>query len=1171
MKYRFSVRSVLIALFALSLIGSTALGQVTRTNLSGLINDQTGAAVSGAKVVAKHVNTNEVFQTTTDAQGAFIFPSMPLGKFSVTIEAAGFKRIEAQDVTLEVGTPAKLNVSLEVGQVSDAVTVSGTQEMVNTSTPTLTSVVKTNQIKDLPLPTRNVLDLARLQAGVAVTGTDTRNASVGGLRGSGTYVTQDGINAMDNFVKNSAFFAISAPSLDSIQEFSLTVGTVGSDAGRGVAQVTMVTKPGTNEYHGRLFYQHRNDALNANTFFNNATFDSTLGTTVPKPVLRQHFAGFNVGGPVLLPKKPFGPLAYNGHDKSFFFFSYEAFRENFQVTRNRTVLTPEARQGLFRYTDSNKQMSSVNLLGIGSVSALNPVTTKQLNAMPAPNNTLVGDGLNTAGYRFNVNGTDPSDKYVGRFDQQLLNSSRLGSHKLEFVYNYANFLLTPDTFNNLEAPFPGGANGFQSSTRTLVTAAIQSTFGSRITNEVRVGHQRAPVLFLRDGQPTIPFLDLNSVQDFDNSFMSQGRNTFIYQYIDNFSVVVGPHSFRMGTDIQSISANTFNDAGLNQTTVIGSNSANGDGILAGAFPNLPAGSTGTAIVNRAKSVFVDLSGLLASSSKTFNVTSPTSGFVPGATRERDFKQRSVSLYFQDQWRARRNFTFNYGLRYEFQGVPFESNGVAIQPANAIAGLYGISGLNNLFKPGTLTGSAPTSLVFVNGDTGTKLYGNDWNNFAPRIGFAFEIAPKSVLRGGYGIFYGGQENGPYSNPSPGFNPPFFVTQSFAGPCGAPSANPALFSSDPNLNNDCAVPGVSNQPSQNPGTAGLFVGFPATALTDPNTPVFFSVDQKLRTPYMQQWHLGVEQELPGSSVLELTYAGSKGTKLYTFFNGNQAAPDPDPTSPTAPRRPVPSIDAGIDWFRSTGKSSYHSLQAHYEKRFQHGLQFQASYTWAHSLDISSNANLGPTQNNSDFRDFRFPGAEYGNSDFDVRHRFVFSSIYELPFGRGKPFLGNASGLANEIVGGWQMANIVSVTTGNWYTVLDGNGNFANADSNAGGASQRPDQIGDPHAKPCVAGTYFNTCAFGDPAAGSFGNVGRNTIQGPGNKDWDFSVFKTFSIVEKAHMEFRAEFFNILNHTNFLFAKSGPQNGNGSTILGASQFGFLTAARDPRQIQLALKLSF
>src|SRR5262249_54142958 len=237
MKVCISVSSILIAICLLLLIGYTTLGQVTRGSLSGLVNDQTGAAVSGAKIVAKHVATNEEFQTTTDAQGAFFFPSMPLGQFSVTIEAAGFKRLEAQGVTLEVGTPAKLNVSLEAGQFSESVVVSGSQEMVNTTNPTLTNVVKTNQIKDLPLLGRNVLDLARLQAGVAVTGTDTRNASVGGIRGTGTYVTQDGINAMDNFVKTSSFFAISAPTLDSISEFSLTVGTVGSDAGRGVAQV----------------------------------------------------------------------------------------------------------------------------------------------------------------------------------------------------------------------------------------------------------------------------------------------------------------------------------------------------------------------------------------------------------------------------------------------------------------------------------------------------------------------------------------------------------------------------------------------------------------------------------------------------------------------------------------------------------------------------------------------------------------------------------------------------------------------------------------------------------------------------------------------------------------------------------------------------------------------
>jgi len=281
----------------------------------------------------------------------------------------------------------------------------------------------------------------------------------------------------------------------------------------------------------------------------------------------------------------------------------------------------------------------------------------------------------------------------------------------------------------------------------------------------------------------------------------------------------------------------------------------------------------------------------------------------------------------------------------------------------------------------------------------------------------------------------------------------------------------------------------------------------------------------------------------------------------------------------------FDTGIDWFRSTGFSSYNSLQVRYEKRFTHGLQFQGSYTYAHSLDIASNANLGPTQNNSDFRDFRKPQQEYGNSDFDVRHRFVFNSIYELPFGRGKKFLGDAGGFANQVVGGWQVANILSVSSGNWYTVLDSNGNFANADGGAGGVSQRPDLVGDATRAGLVAANsgcaapakirtptaWFNTCAFVDPAQGSFGDVGRNTVEAPGYVQWDFSTFKTFKTTERTSLEFRAEFFNILNHTNFLFAASGPQNGNNSTILGTSQFGNLTAARAPRQIQFALKFAF
>jgi Carboxypeptidase regulatory-like domain len=856
-------------------------GQATRGNLSGLVKDPSGASLSGANITARHIDTGEEFRTTTDQQGSYVFPSLPLGKFNVTIEAAGFKRVEMQDIVVEVGTPAIASISLEVGQVAESVVVTGdAQAVINTNNPTLTNVINTRQVTSLPLQSRNPLDLVRLQAGIAVTGDNGRGASVGGLRGSATNVTQDGINAMDNFVKTDSFFAISAPSLNSTSEFSVTVGTVGSDAGRGVAQVRMVTKSGTNELHGGIFWQHRNDALNANTFFNNIA-----GT--PREIERENFFGGTVGGPVYLPKRLFGPFGYDGRNRSFWFFSYEGFREPFSITRNRRVLTQEARQGIFRYTGKNGEIEPVRLLEKGNFASLNPVTGAQLNAMPLPNNTLIGDGLNIAGYRYNVSGSSPNDKYVGRFDQQLLDSSRFGSHKLEFVYNHATFLLTPDTFNNLEAPFPGGLNASQASSRTLVTAAIHSTLGSRITNEVRVGHQRAPVGFLRDDPPNVPFFisysgtGQNQLTGFDNTFMSQARNTTVYQYIDNFSIVSGAHTFRLGTDIQSVTAITFNDAGLVQTINIGSNNANQDGILDAEFgTNLPEGSAGTAIANRGRIVYHDIVGLLARSQKTFNVTSPTSGIVPGATRQRDFKQREVSLYFQDQWRARRNFTFNYGLRWEFQGVPYEANGLAIQPVNGIDGLFGISGPNNLFRPGVLGGSRTTTLDFVNGDTGKKLYKNDWNNFAPFIGIAyspnFEKGPmrwlfgsegKSSIRAGYSISYLHDGFTVVSNAlgTGTTNPGLIVTPANTTPQGVLTSTGVLL---PDPSDLYRIPITDRDNLANNANNGLWT-------FDPN----------LRVPYVQQWSLGIEREIGSNTAFEIRYVGNHAIKIYRAIDINE----------------------------------------------------------------------------------------------------------------------------------------------------------------------------------------------------------------------------------------------------------------------------------------------
>jgi hypothetical protein len=385
-----------------------------------------------------------------------------------------------------------------------------------------------------------------------------------------------------------------------------------------------------------------------------------------------------------------------------------------------------------------------------------------------------------------------------------------------------------------------------------------------------------------------------------------------------------------------------------------------------------------------------------------------------------------------------------------------------------------------------------------------------------------------------------------------------------------------------------------------------GFPSSSLTDPTAPELYSLDPHLVTPYTQQWHLGLEYQLPADTVLEVSYAGSRGLKLFAFYNGNQAVPVADPTDPLAPRRPAhnnnwpgasgpcdnnpangyadaancnPALDSIIDTFRSNTQSNYNSLQVRLEKRYSHGLQYEAAYTFAHALDNASSASLGSV-NNGDFQDQRFPNQNYGNADFDVRHRFVFSYIYDLPFGHGRMFAKNSSGIANRFIGDWQMNGVFSAATGNYYTATD-IVSVANADcgGTVGFNCARPARVGNPNAHPCIPGTLFNTCAFADNGTipglipqGTFGNAGRNIIEGPGYKTWDTSLVKQFAIDEQRRFEFRAEFFNLLNHVNYLFGQFGAISAEPTPLeLGQPGFGLPLAARPPRQIQFALKFYF
>jgi hypothetical protein len=411
----------------------------------------------------------------------------------------------------------------------------------------------------------------------------------------------------------------------------------------------------------------------------------------------------------------------------------------------------------------------------------------------------------------------------------------------------------------------------------------------------------------------------------------------------------------------------------------------------------------------------------------------------------------------------------------------------------------------------------------------------------------------------------------------------------------------------------------------GSNTLANGFPPTALSNPNTPELYSIDPNLRTPYTQQWHFGVQYQMPADTMLDVSYAGSRGLKLFGFYNGNEAALATLPQfaalctanfggvlgCPTAERRPAhavapgapagstcnlsltddcdPVFDTSIATFRSNDVSNYNSLQVRFEKRPTHGLQFQAAYTWSHALDDASSASLG-SQNAGDFRLQNDPLLEYGNADFDVRQRFVLSYAYDLPFGKNKAFGGNASGVWNQIIGNWQVAGITIATTGNWYTPTDIATNLSTSDGGGEVASaSRPNVVGNPNGHPCVQGTLFNTCAFAtNTVIGSFGNAGRNIIQGPGVQNWDISLFKMFPISEQKRLEFRAEFFNAFNHYDPEFDNPGSFNTNIATQHGLDEtaaqtgctngntnsncaFGFAQAAHDPRFIQFALKFYF
>jgi Carboxypeptidase regulatory-like domain/TonB dependent receptor-like, beta-barrel len=1118
-------------------------------SIAGTVKDTSGALVAGAKVTVVDVDRGLAFTTATSDVGEYVAGPLRVGNYTVTVEQTGFKKAVSVPVALDVQQRVVVNVTMEVGQVSERVEVSGAAPLLETETSGLGQVIDNKRVANLPLNGRNFAQLALLTAGTAPSEPGSRDEGGFGFSANGARSLQnnfllDGVDNNSNLpdLLNETNYVIQ-PSVEALEEFKVQTNAYSAEFGRGNGAIINATiRSGTNGFHGSAYEFLRNEKLDAKNFFDPAD--------QPIAPYKQNQFGVTFGGPII-------------RNRTFFFVDYEGLRIRQAQTITSTVPTLEQRGGDFSSQIDYSQPVGTDCLGhttyVGEIfnarlaganglcgqafqydgagKPLNIIPTNMLdslavaftNLFPLPN----VDGL---GFNFVSNPvrSESRNNFDVRIDQKISDKD-YGFFRFSYEDQPSNI---PGPFFSTNGDGGGFFSGVEDNAYRSVALSWTHLFHPALTNEFRVGYNRvnsqrlqqnadktsADLLGIPGGVPGIPEgSDNGGLPQITFSDISQiGSPTFLpsheiqntFNFLDNLTWVRGKHSWKFGTEIRTEEFTIFQ----------------------------PAAPRGTLDFS---SVFTDNPDPAALFTGGSGFASFLVGLSDGGSINNlhniDYHRPTFAFYAQDDWKVTSKLTLNLGLRYEVFATIKERHNQQATFDLSTASLIVPKGLNVQLTP-TIASIIPLNATGTDG-----LISPDLNNFAPRIGLAYQVTDKLVVRSGYGIFYGGNEAGPWSNPSMGFNPPFFTIENFNTQCGNAAANPTTV--------DCSIPGLSN-------FAG---GFPADSLVDPNTPFLFSLNPHLVTPYMQQWHLSTQYQLPSNTVLEIGYAGSKGTKQYLFFNANQATPTDDPNADFASRRPIPQIDGFIAEIQSEGRSRYDSLQVRAEKRFSHGLTFLAAWTWAHSLDLASSADLG-AQNGGDFRFHLAPQWEHANSDFDIRHRFVFSYLYELPFGRGKRFLSDASGLVNQIAGGWQFGGITTLSKGNWFTITDGNASFANSDG-----QQRPDLIGDPNTTPCVPGTFFNTCAFGDPALGSFGNLGRNTLRGPGYQVWDFSLFKNFHITEKIKLEFRSEFFNVFNHPNLQFAKSGPQNSINTTTFGTPEFGFLTAARDPRQIQFALKLSF
>jgi len=1102
---------IVIVLAAGILRPGPACAQTVTARVVGTVRDASGAAVPGASVTLVERATGAVQRTATDSGGDYTVMQLKPGVYQITAEAKGFKRATTPDFELLVNQTARVDLTLQVGDVSESVEVVAAAPLVASETSSVSQIIDSRQMTDLPLKGRSFYTLAVLAPGTVPTaptsfvatrrpmpgGLNAPAFNVGGAREKSNGYLIDGVDAQDPHYLTPSFFA----SVDAVQEFRLETNAFSAEFGRSAAQVNATTKSGTNEFRGSAYHFFRNDALDATNFFDNRNARG-------KAPLRYNQFGATFGGPLIVPR------LYNGRNRSFFFVNYEGTRVRRGRTGQLNVPTLEQRAGDFNPLGfrNNRPVydpatTRPNPAGAGFIrdpfagnripaARIGDFSKTVLSLYPQPN-SAAATGNN---YFAALSDISDNNQGIARLDHRFNDSNSI-------FYRLAVF----DGLQSNKSPIDGSGSTTFVRTYNMAFNYVR-TFSPRFVNELRMGYNRPTYLVLQDGaygtdyasvlglrnllrDPIawgVPNVSLTGFTGIGNQLNPTTQVSNVYHLVDHLSVIRGAHTIKTGIDFRKTNYNDRSE-----------NSARGSFSFTGVMTALPgAPNTGVSVADLLLGLPITAAGSSTSLAGNFN------GFT-------------YAFFVQDDWRISRRLTLNLGLRYELNTRYSDvQNRLTLFDPAFPGGRLLIAGGNKAWVP------SPAPAVVDSGVTTPRgLLPNDANNWAPRIGLAFRPHGDSrmAIRASYGIFYDIVELQDIRT----FvrNPPFGEVIDLRGDANANSNSPSA------LRVTELFP-ERGSPRSRPGVFGMYGRYP--------------------DPYYQQWNVAVQRALRGATAVEAGYIGSKGTRLAQRLNLNQARLDADPSRPTPilSRRPFPLFGDNIRLTDNGANSTYHAGYIKAERRFSSGFSYLGSYTFAKALDAASLIDDQP-------RDIYNLRLNKGRSGFDIRHRIVFSGSWELPFGRGRRYA-NAGGWLDLLIGGWQSNVIAQWRSGFPFSI------FAGIDScNCGASSQLAQQVGDPRTGFARSiDQWFNTGAFARPAAGTFGSSGRNILDGPSQVSFDLSLFKTFRLSERSAMQFRAEAFNAFNNT--------PFNQPGSTV-GTPTYGLIQSAGDPRAIQLALKLRF